>query len=75
MLRSLNYSQPGSDKEIESFCALKGVKDANVFVKADVNGPKTRPTYKFLKEKGILGDVAWNFAGSTSISFYFTNLK
>jgi glutathione peroxidase-family protein len=28
-----------------------------------VNGPNTRPTYKFLKEKGILGDVAWNFAG------------
>lgn len=23
----------------------------------------TRPTYKFLKEKGVLGDVAWNFAG------------
>ena len=34
-----------------------------MFDKADVNGPKTRPTYKFLKEKGVLGDVAWNFAG------------
>jgi glutathione peroxidase-family protein len=34
-----------------------------VFAKADVNGPSTRPTYKFLKEKGIMGDVAWNFAG------------
>ena len=39
------------------------MKGANVFTKADVNGPNTRPTYKFLKEKGVLGDVAWNFAG------------
>ncbi len=31
---------------------------------ADVNGPGTRPTYKFLKEKGVLGDIAWNFAGA-----------
>mmetsp|Transcript_31718 Transcript_31718/g.45670 ORF Transcript_31718/g.45670 Transcript_31718/m.45670 type:complete len:181 (-) Transcript_31718:140-682(-) len=55
--------EPGSDAEVASFCALKGVKDANVFTKGDVNGANTRPTYKFLKEKGILGDVAWNFAG------------
>ena len=56
--------QPGSDGEIASFCALKGVKNANVFTKADVNGPNTRPTYKYLKEQGVLGgDVAWNFAG------------
>ena len=34
-----------------------------MFTKADVNGPNTRPTYKYLKEKGVLGDVAWNFAG------------
>ena len=46
-----------------SFCALKGVEGANVFTKADVNGPNTRPTYKFLKAEGVLGDVAWNFAG------------
>jgi glutathione peroxidase-family protein len=54
--------EPGSDAEVASFCALKGVEGANVFTKGDVNGPNTRPTYKFLKEKGILGDVAWNFA-------------
>ena len=42
---------------------MKGVEGANVFTKADVNGPNTRPTYKFLKEKGVLSDVAWNFAG------------
>jgi hypothetical protein len=41
----------------------QGVEGANVFTKADVNGPNARPTYKYLKEKGVLGDVAWNFAG------------
>lgn len=30
--------EPGSAAEIDSFCALKGVKGANVFAKADVNG-------------------------------------
>jgi len=55
--------EPGTDTQVVEFCTLKGVKDANVFTKADVNGPSTRPTYKFLKEKGVLGDVAWNFAG------------
>jgi len=55
--------EPGTDTQVVEFCTLKGVKDANVFTKADVNGPGTRPTYKFLKEKGVLGDVAWNFAG------------
>lgn len=42
---------------------MKGVEGANVFTKADVNGPNTRPTYKYLKEQGVLGDIAWNFAG------------
>lgn len=56
--------EPGSGTEIAEFCALKGVEGANVLEKADVNGAKTRPTYKFLKEKGVInGDVAWNFAG------------
>lgn len=41
----------------------QGVEGANVFTKADVNGPNARPTYKYLKEKGVLTDVAWNFAG------------
>eukprot|EP01041_Mallomonas_annulata_P013737 gene13736-29213_t len=55
--------EPGSDKEISQFCALKGVQGANVFSKADVNGPKTRPTYALVKEKTNMGDIAWNFAG------------
>jgi|LauGreDrversion4_1035100.scaffolds.fasta_scaffold237781_1 glutathione peroxidase len=56
--------EPGSASEIEAFCAIKNVKGANILTKADVNGPATRPTYKHLKEKGVLGDIAWNFAGA-----------
>lgn len=55
--------EPGSNEEIANFCAVKGVKDANVFEKGDVNGPNTRPVYKMLKEQGVVKDVAWNFAG------------
>jgi hypothetical protein len=51
-------SHTHSDADVSSFCAIKGVKGANLFTKADVNGPQTRPTYKFLKETGVLaGDV------------------
>lgn len=55
--------EPGSDKEIADFCALKGVVGANVFSKADVNGPFTRPTYEYVKPQIKMGDIAWNFAG------------
>lgn len=55
--------EPGSDSQIESFCVTKGVQGATVYTKADVNGPNTRPTYKYLKEKGVFGDISWNFAG------------
>jgi glutathione peroxidase-family protein len=61
--RFLQLKEPGTDKEFSDFCAIKGVVGANVFTKGDVNGPKTRPTYQFIKEKGVIGDVAWNFAG------------
>jgi glutathione peroxidase-family protein len=46
-------------------CKTAGVEgpNVNVFTKADVNGPNTRPTYKYLKDKGVLGNVGWNFAG------------
>jgi glutathione peroxidase-family protein len=36
---------------------------AKLFTKADVNGPDQRPTYKFLKEEGIVNSVSWNFQG------------
>ena len=55
--------EPGSDTEIEGFCALKGVKGANVLTKADVNGKNTRPTYEFVKQEIKMGNIMWNFAG------------
>jgi len=55
--------EPGTDSEIESFCALKGVEGAKVFTKADVNGPNTRPTYELVKKELKMPLVAWNFAG------------
>lgn len=55
--------EPGSDKEIDSFCALKGVEGANVFTKADVNGANTRPTYEYVKKQLRMPLVMWNFAG------------
>jgi glutathione peroxidase len=55
--------EPGSDSEIENFCALKGVKGARVFTKADVNGPNTRPTYALVKDELKMPVIMWNFAG------------
>ena len=55
--------EPGSDEEIEQFCALKNVQGATVFTKGDVNVADTRDTYKLVKDELKMGDVAWNFAG------------
>ena len=42
---------------------MVGVQGATIFKKGDVKGATARPTYKFLKEAGVVNDVAWNFAG------------
>jgi glutathione peroxidase len=57
--------EPGSEKEIESFCELNyGVKFP-LFAKIDVNGDGADPLYKYLKKEkpGLLGSEAikWNF--------------
>ena len=57
--------EPGTEKEIESFCELNyGVKFP-LFAKIDVNGDGTAPLYKYLKKEkpGLLGSEAikWNF--------------
>lgn len=41
--------EPGTETEIEQFCALKGAQGANLFAKGDVNGPNTRPTYAYVR--------------------------
>lgn len=55
-------SEPGTDAEIKAFCEAKGVQNAHVFTKADVNGDNTRATYRVLRSAG-LGEVPWNFEG------------
>jgi glutathione peroxidase len=57
--------EPGTEKEIESFCELNyGVKFP-LFAKIDVNGDDADPLYKYLKKEkpGLLGSEAikWNF--------------
>ncbi len=55
---------PGTNDEIESFCRLNYGVSFPMFAKINVNGEKTHPLYKYLKEeqKGILGTkIKWNF--------------
>ena len=56
--------ETGSDAEIAGFCSAKGVEGATLFTKADVNGDASRPTYKTLKDTGVLPPkISWNFQG------------
>ncbi|MBI3534534.1 MAG: glutathione peroxidase [Deltaproteobacteria bacterium] len=59
------HQEPGSEKEIESFCKIKFGVTFPLFSKIKVNGPDTHPLYVYLKKaaKGILGTQAikWNF--------------
>lgn len=49
-----------ADVCVLQFCVAKGVEGPNVnlFAKGDVNGPRTRPTYKAVKEATGLGDIS-----------------
>ncbi|MGD9658272.1 MAG: glutathione peroxidase [Methylocystis sp.] len=57
--------EPGSEKEIASFCSAKYDVTFPMFAKIDVNGDKAHPLYRLLKHDapGILGSEAikWNF--------------
>ena len=60
-----NEQEPGTPKEIKSFCSVNyGVKFP-LFEKIDVNGENTHPLYKFLKKeaKGFMWteSIKWNF--------------
>jgi len=58
--------EPGTEKEIKSFCEANFGVNFPMFSKIDVNGDKADPLYVYLKSegKGILGTEAikWNFA-------------
>jgi glutathione peroxidase len=57
--------EPGSEKEIESFCEVNYGVTFPMFAKVDVNGDGAAPLYKYLKQAkpGLLGSEAikWNF--------------
>jgi len=57
--------EPGTNKEIKSFCSLTYGVSFDMFAKSDVNGDFTTPLYKYLKKEatGIFGSesIKWNF--------------
>ena len=57
--------EPGTEKEIESFCELNYGVSFPLFAKIEVNGDGAAPLYKYLKKAkpGLLGTEAikWNF--------------
>jgi glutathione peroxidase len=57
--------EPGSEKEIETFCEVNYGVTFPLFAKIDVNGGDTAPVYRHLKsaKPGLLGSEAikWNF--------------
>ena len=60
------HQEPGDEAEIRNFCSLTYDVDFPMFAKVDVNGGKTHPLWKWLKdEKGGLlgiGAIKWNFS-------------
>ncbi|MCE9601783.1 MAG: glutathione peroxidase [Gemmatimonadetes bacterium] len=57
--------EPGSEKEIETFCSMTYGVTFPMFAKVDVNGPGAHPLWEHLKSErpGLLGTEAikWNF--------------
>jgi len=57
--------EPGTEKEIKSFCETSFGVTFPLFAKIDVNGESAHPLYQYLKEAkpGLLGTEAikWNF--------------
>jgi glutathione peroxidase len=59
------HQEPGTDEEIQQFCAREYDVTFALFSKIKVNGPDTHPLFAYLKrqKKGLLGSEAikWNF--------------
>ena len=57
--------EPGSEKEIATFCEVNYGVTFPLFAKVDVNGDAAAPLYRYLKKEkpGLLGSEAikWNF--------------
>ena len=58
--------EPGSEKDIESFCEVNYGVTFPMFAKVDVNGAQRHPVYGFLTAAQSApdgpGDIQWNFA-------------
>lgn len=59
------HQEPGSNKEIISFCQLNYDVSFTIMSKIDVNGSHEHPLYTWLKKekRGVLGsqNIKWNF--------------
>jgi|SRR5215471_9166506 len=59
------HQEPGTDEEIQQFCAREYDVSFPLFSKIKVNGPDAHPLFAYLKsqKKGLLGTEAikWNF--------------
>jgi glutathione peroxidase len=59
------HQEPGTNEEIQRFCARKYDVSFPLFSKIKVNGPDAHPLFVYLKsqKKGLLGSEAikWNF--------------
>jgi glutathione peroxidase len=57
--------EPGTEKEIASFCETSFGVSFPMFSKIDVNGDAAHPLYQWMKDEkpGLLGskDIKWNF--------------
>lgn len=58
--------EPGTEKEIKTFCETKFGVSFPMFAKLDVNGEQRHPLYAFLTAQATqpdgAGDIQWNFA-------------
>lgn len=58
------HQEPGSDREIQTFCQTRFGVAFPVFRKIDVNGENADPLFKYLKDRapGWFGNaIKWNF--------------
>jgi glutathione peroxidase len=59
------HQEPGTEAEIQQFCATTYDVTFPMFAKVDVNGASAHPLFQFLKaeRKGVFGSAAikWNF--------------
>ncbi|CDW86682.1 glutathione peroxidase [Stylonychia lemnae] len=53
--------EPGSNSQIFEFVCTKYSANFHLFDKIDVNGENTHELYQYLKSKGGLDQVTWNF--------------